>query len=197
MTDNNWKNNLKVLADQLRAEQKNKKGTESKFDKVVGYKNKKGFNDTGIPLTAKAAKQLQKNRASYRSRYVGTTLQQINEERAAAAKERWKHLDKKPGTRHSTDTSRKQLRDYSSSELMWRSSATRVGERSWFNTPTSFRGYGYDDPHSEEKESVTYIAPVERKQPEYKPTVTQDHNGNLKFKSKVDEAIYNLKKGKR
>ena len=44
MTDNNWKNNLKVLADQLRAEQKNKKGTESKFDKVVGYKNKKGFN---------------------------------------------------------------------------------------------------------------------------------------------------------
>ena len=31
----------------------------------------------------------------------------------------------------------------------------------------------------------------------YKPTVTQDHNGNLKFKSKVDEAIYNLKKGKR
>ena len=87
MTDNNWKNNLKVLADQLRAEQKNKKGTESKFDKVVGYKNKKGFNDTGIPLTAKAAKQLQKNRASYRSRYVGTTLQQINEERAAAAKE--------------------------------------------------------------------------------------------------------------
>ena len=87
MTDNNWKNNLKVLADQLRAEQKNKKGTESKFDKVVGYKNKKGFNDTGIPLTAKAAKQLQKNRASYRSRYVGTTLQQINEERAAAAKD--------------------------------------------------------------------------------------------------------------
>ena len=80
MTDNNWKNNLKVLADQLRAEQKNKKGTESKFDKVVGYKNKKGFNDTGIPLTAKAAKQLQKNRASYRSRYVGTTLQQINDE---------------------------------------------------------------------------------------------------------------------
>jgi len=198
-----WKDQLKQVYKNLQQEQKNKKGIQSKFSKVVGYKGKLGFNDTGIPLTPKAAKSLERNRAAYtgrrsrRTNYEGTTLQQINEERAAEAKERWKHLDKKPGTRHSTDTSRKQLRDYSSSELMWRSSATRVGERSWFNTPTSFRGYGYDDPHSEEKESVTYIAPVERKQPEYKPTVTQDHNGNLKFKSKVDEAIYNLKLGKR
>ena len=48
-----WKTDLRTLADKLRLEQKNKKGVESKFDKVVGYKNKKGFNDTGIPLTAK------------------------------------------------------------------------------------------------------------------------------------------------
>ena len=80
----NWKTDLKTLADKLRADQKNKKGFQSKFDQVRGYKKKLGFNDTGIPLTARAAKQLQKNRASYRSRYVGTTLQQINEERAAA-----------------------------------------------------------------------------------------------------------------
>ena len=97
-----WKNDLKILADQLRQQQKNKKGFQSKFDKVVGYKNKKGFNDTGIPLTARAAKQLQKNKAAYRGRYVGTTLQQINEERKADAKERWKHL--RAGSRHSTDT---------------------------------------------------------------------------------------------
>ena len=96
-----WKNDLKILADKLRTEQKNKKGFQSKFQHVVGYKGKLGFNDTGVPLTAKAAKSLERNRAAYtgrrsrRTNYEGSTLQQINEERAAAARERWKHLDKK------------------------------------------------------------------------------------------------------
>ena len=149
MTD--WKNDLKILADKLRTEQKNKKGAQYKFDKVRGYKNKLGFNDTGIPLTPNAATSLARNRASYRGRrsnYEGTTLQQINEERAAAAKERWKHL--KPGSRHSTDKAPTK-KEYSSSELMWRSSATLVGERSWYNQPTTFKGYGYDNPLHEEK----------------------------------------------
>ena len=39
MTD--WKNDLKILADKLRTEQKNKKGAQYKFDQVRGYKNKK------------------------------------------------------------------------------------------------------------------------------------------------------------
>ena len=112
-----WKDQLKHVYKNLQQDQKNKKGLQSKFDKTVGYKNKTGFNDTGIPLTAKAARSLEKNRAAYtgrrsrRSNYEGTTLQQINEERAAAAKERWKHLDKKSGARHSSDTSRKQTRE--------------------------------------------------------------------------------------
>ena len=198
-----WKDQLKHVYKNLQQDQKNKKGFQSKFQNVVGYKKKLGFNDTGIPLTARAAKSLEKNRAAYtgrrsrRSNYVGTTLQQINEERAAEGRERWKHLDKKSGSRHSTDTSRKQTRDYSSSELTWRNSLTREGEGSWYNSPTTFRGYGYDNPPREEKESVTYIAPVERKEPEYKPKVLMDHNGNMKFKNKVDESIWNLKKGKR
>ena len=78
-----WKTDLKILADKLRTEQKNKKGVQYKFDQVRGYKKKLGFSSTGIPLTARAAKQLQKNRAAYtgrRSNYEGTTLQQINEE---------------------------------------------------------------------------------------------------------------------
>tara|TARA_B100001013_G_scaffold5505_1_gene3557 strand:+ start:321 stop:878 length:558 start_codon:yes stop_codon:yes gene_type:complete len=184
MTDNNWKNNLKVLADQLRAEQKNKKGTESKFDKVVGYKNKKGFNDTGIPLTAKAAKQLQKNRASYRSRYVGTTLQQINEERAAAAKERWKHL--RVDSNHSTDTAPTK-RGYSSAELTWSNSAKESRDRYYGYSDKKIAppAYGYGDPPYEEKEKITYVVPYERKEPEYKLTG--------KF-PKVEEAIRNAKK---
>jgi len=188
MTD--WKNDLKILADKLRTEQKNKKGLQSKFSKVVGYKKKLGFNDTGIPLTAKAARSLQKNRAAYtgrRSNYEGTTLQQINEERAATADERWKHL--KPGSRHSSDKAPTK-KQYSSSELLWRSSATKIGGLSWYNSPTTFKGYGYEDSPQKEKESVNYIVPVETKKDsgaDYKPG---------KF-PKIDESIRNLKNGKR
>jgi hypothetical protein len=188
-----WKDHLKHLYKNLQEDQKNKKGFQSKFDKVRGYKNKLGVNDTGIPLTAKAAKSLQKNRAAYtgrrsrRSNYEGTTLQQINEERAAAAKERWKHL--KPGSRHSSDKAPTK-KEYSSSELMWRSSATRVGERSWFNTPTTFKGNGYENPPQEEKKIIDYIWDVEPKtvdpSADYKPG---------KFKH-LDQAILNAKKGR-
>jgi len=188
-----WKDHLKHLYKNLQEDQKNKKGFQSKFDKVRGYKNKLGVNDTGIPLTAKAAKSLQKNRAAYtgrrsrRSNYEGTTLQQINEERAAAAKERWKHL--KPGSRHSSDKAPTK-KEYSSSELMWRSSATRVGGLSWYNQPTTFKGYGYDNPPHEEKKEIDYIW-VEPK--------TVDPGANYKEGRfpKLDEAIRNAKRGKR
>ena len=192
MTD--WKNDLKTLADKLRADQKNKKGFQSKFQHVVGYKGKLGFNDTGVPLTAKAAKSLERNRAAYtgrrsrRTNYEGSTLQQINEERAAAAKERWKHLGKL-GSRHSSDKAPTK-KEYSSSELMWRSSATRVGERSWFNTPTTFKGLGYEDPPHKEKKIIDYIW-VEPK--------TVDPGADYKEGRfpKLDEAIRNAKRGKR
>jgi len=191
MTD--WKNDLKTLADKLRADQKNKKGFQSKFQNVVGYKKKLGFNDTGVPLTAKAAKSLERNRAAYtgrrsrRTNYEGSTLQQINEERAAAARERWKHL--KPGSRHSTDKAPTK-KEYSSSELMWRSSATRVGGLSWYNQPTTFKGYGYDNPPHEEKKEIDYIW-VEPK--------TVDPGADYKEGRfpKLDEAIRNAKRGKR
>tara|TARA_B110001454_G_C12674643_1_gene415312 strand:+ start:752 stop:1333 length:582 start_codon:yes stop_codon:yes gene_type:complete len=190
-----WKNDLKILADKLRTEQKNKKGFQSKFQHVVGYKGKLGFNDTGVPLTAKAAKSLERNRAAYtgrrsrRTNYEGSTLQQINEERAAAARERWKHLDKKPGSRHSSDKAPTK-KEYSSSELMWRSSASRVGESSWYNQPTTFKGYGYDNPPQEEKKIIDYIW-VEPK--------AVDSGANYKEGRfpKLDEAIRNAKRGKR
>ena len=192
MTD--WKNDLKTLAEKLRAEQKNKKGFQSKFQNVVGYKKKLGFNDTGVPLTAKAAKSLERNRAAYtgrrsrRTNYEGSTLQQINEERAAAAKERWKHLGKL-GSRHSSDKAPTK-KEYSSSELIWRSSATRVGERSWFNIPTTFKGLGYEDSPHKEKKIIDYIW-VEPK--------TVDPGADYKEGRfpKLDEAIRNAKRGKR
>ena len=116
-------------------------------------------------------------------------MQQINEERAEAAKERWKHLDKKPGSNHSSYKAPTK-KEYSSSELMWRSSATRVGERSWFNTPTTFKGNGYENPPQEEKKIIDYIWDVEPKTvdpgADYKPG---------KFKH-LDQAILNAKKGR-
>ena len=191
MTD--WKNDLKTLADKLRADQKNKKGFQSKFQTVVGWKGKLGFNDTGVPLTAKAAKSLERNRAAYtgkrsrRTNYEGSTLQQINEERAAAANERWKHL--KPGSKHSSYKAPTK-KQYSSSELMWRSSATRVGERSWFNTPTTFKGLGYEDPPHKEKKIIDYIWTTEPK----KDPAADYKEGRF---PKLDEAIRNAKNGKR
>ena len=50
-----WKDQLKQVYKNLQQDQKNKKGIQSKFSKVVGYKGKLGFNDTGFPLTPKAA----------------------------------------------------------------------------------------------------------------------------------------------
>ena len=41
---------------------------------------------------------------------------------------------------------------------------------------------------------VDYIYPIEKKEPEYTPQFLQDVNGNMKFKNKVDEEIYRLKK---
>ena len=190
-----WKNDLKILADKLRTEQKNKKGFQSKFQTVVGWKGKLGFNDTGVPLTAKAAKSLERNRAAYtgrrsrRTNYEGSTLQQINEERAEAARERWKHLDKKPGSNHSSYKAPTK-KEYSSSELMWRSSATRVGERSWFNTPTTFKGLGYEDPPHKEKKIIDYIWTTEPK----KDPAADYKEGRF---PKLDEAIRNAKNGKR
>ena len=188
-----WKTDLRTLADKLRADQKNKKGFQSKFQHVVGYKGKLGFNDTGVPLTAKAAKSLERNRAAYtgrrsrRTNYEGSTLQQINEERAAAAKERWKHL--KPASRHSTEKAPTK-KEYSSSELMWRSSLTRIGERSWFNTPTTFKGLGYEDPPHKEKKIIDYIWTTEPK----KDPAADYVEGKF---PKIDEAIRNAKRGKR
>jgi hypothetical protein len=189
MTD--WKDQLKEVYKNLQQDQKNKKGLQSKFENVVGYKKKKGFNDTGIPLTARAAKNLQKNKASYRHRYVGTTLQQINEKRAAAAKQRWKNVG--AGHRHSTDKAPTK-KGYSSSELMWRNSATARGDRSdgWSNQRSTFVGYGYGDtPTDDESVEIDLSYYKEKSVIETPPNFDES-----KF-PKVAEAIWQAKKVKR
>ncbi len=65
-----------------------------------------------------------------------------------------------------------------------------MGGLSWYNQPTTFKGYGYDNPPHEEKESVNYIAPVETK----KDPAADYVEGKF---PKLDEAIRNAKRGKR
>jgi len=87
MTD--WKKDLKVLADQLRVAQKNKKKPRSKFEDQENFRGRKGFNDTGIAITEKTIKQQRKNKLNYnKTRYEGSRLQLINDARAAAAQQR-------------------------------------------------------------------------------------------------------------
>ena len=73
---------------------------------------------------------------------------------------------------------------------MWRSSATRIGERGWYNQPTTFKGYGYDNPPSEEKKEIDYIW-VE---PRTKDAAADYTEGKF---PKIDEARRNAKRGKR
>ena len=73
-----WKNQLKDLYKSYSTTQKNTKGTPHKFDNHSNFRGKLGVNDTGIPLTPKAAKRKQSNRAGYR---YPQHLQNINERR--------------------------------------------------------------------------------------------------------------------
>ena len=183
-----WKDQLNEVYKNLQQDQKNKKGFQSKFDRVVGYKKKKGFNDTGIPLTARAAKNLQKNKASYRHKYIGTTLQQINEERATAAKQRWKNVG--AGHKHSTDKAPNK-NNYSTSDLIWRNSATERRDHSdGFSRRSTFQGYGYGDaPADDGSVELDYYAVDAAR-----GSIISDEP---KFKNKVDESIYRLKNERR
>ena len=85
-----WKSNLKVMADRLREQQKNKKGYTHKGDTIENFRGKKGFNDVGIPLSPKAAKRQQRNRSNYR---YPMHLQRINEQRKKGAMNRHGIID--------------------------------------------------------------------------------------------------------
>lgn len=61
-----WKDQLKDLYKSYSTNQKNTKGTPHKFDSHTNFRGKFGVNDTGIPLTPKAAKKKMNNRAGYR-----------------------------------------------------------------------------------------------------------------------------------
>jgi len=179
-----WKSNLKIMADRLREQQKNTKGEPHKGDSIENFRGKKGFNDTGIPLSPKAAKKLQRKRLNYHYKYP-MHLQRINERRKKDAEDRWGIKKDVPAAsssfkeRHSNTSSR-----WMPPERVTYDDAPPAKTRKIHYEYYS-GSYGDDEP-----ERVTYIAPPEPKEPAYKAKVIKA-DGKIKFKNKLEETIYN------
>ena len=121
-------------------------------------------------------------------KHLRNTLQQINEGRAAEAKDRWKHL--RSGHEHSADKAPTK-KGYSSAELTWSNSAKESRDRNTgFSDKRTLPGYGYGDSPYEEKKEIDYI---------WFDPKPKDPGANYKEGKfpKIDEAIRNLKNGKR
>ena len=95
-----WKQQLQQVYKSIQHKAKHER-PKDKFDYESNYKGRKGFNDVGIPLTARAAKQKQKNRSMYAARAAakywspGSQLRNINDQRKASAEERWGNKEDK------------------------------------------------------------------------------------------------------
>lgn len=177
-----WKNQLKDLYKSYSTNQKNIKGTQHKFDSQTNFRGKVGVNDTGIPLTPKAAKRKQNNRAGY---HYPQHLQNINERRRRDAMARH-------GITNTEDPFNKNFKEDPAQPAagLNRSASWRPAID---DGPTVKRKNIYYDEWSapSEPEEVTYILPPEtRKEPAYKAKMVRRDN-KLQFKNKLEEEIYN------
>jgi len=169
---NDWKAQLAEIYKSYSTQQKNKKGEDNKFDKEKNFKGKSGFNDTGIPLTPKAANKQRRGRSSYR---YPNHLKRINERRQKEARDRWniKDVPAAPSPQPADQT--------------WIPSPVRR-DTSWA-TPVKQQTVFYDsNGYSEPKpQPITYVFDKPKTEPAYKAKVTADG----KFKNKLEESIYN------
>jgi len=83
-----WKEQLQQAYQHISKIKKDTKPSDKTAkDNLENFRGKKGFNDSGIPLTERANKKLQKNRLNYKKyNYSGSRLQFINDARAEAAR---------------------------------------------------------------------------------------------------------------
>ena len=86
-----FNNKLSELYKSLATSQKNTKGDPHKGDSMANFRGKKGVSDVGIPLSPKAAKKKQTNRAGY---HYPQHLRNINERREREAMQRHGITDK-------------------------------------------------------------------------------------------------------
>ena len=182
MIDHNddWRKNLKVMADRLREQQKNKKGETHKGDTIENFRGKKGFNDVGIALSPKAARQQQRNRTSYS---YPAALRRKNEQRKKDAEERWGIKKDVPAASSSKFADR-----HSNVSSRWLSSSMRTYDDDPPIRRKKIYTY-YDGAQEHATEPVTYFYDAPKQEPAYKAKVIKV-DGKIKFKNKLEEAIY-------
>ena len=171
---------LSELYKSLATSQKNIKGDPHKGDSLSNFRGKKGVSDVGIPLSPKAAKRKQTNRAGY---HYPQHLQNINERRRRDAMARH-------GITNIEDPFNK---NFKPAQPAARSNHSASWRPPMEDTPTVKRKNIYYDEWTapSKPEQVTYILPPEpRKQPAYKAKMVK-RDSKLQFKNKLEEAIYN------
>jgi len=188
-----WKDQLAEVYKVVSDNQKRLKKEQSKFDGVVGRKGMKGFSDSGVPLTEKAAKQQQKNKASYNSRkgnYHFSKLRVINDARAEISR---KYRMTNP--KHAELVKKITDKVYEENEKQKTEVIKKVSEQT---TPKRFRYTPLED--------LKFNSPVSRKNYNYYDAIVRDDTIEVTpaddvrepvFKNKIDEAIYKLKKEQR
>ena len=198
----NWQKDLSELAAVLRKQQKHRKSVKSKFDLDENFRGRKGFSDSGVALTEKTIKAQRKNKANYsRQNYAFSRLRFINDARAEAARQkrlqRPEYEKKINSVLDQVDKEASAAAKQQELQLKWNEYKSRPSHQQSFNV---FKGCGYSDPPASEADNapapVDFILPYEKKEPEYKPKVSMDRDGNMKFKNKIDESIWNLKNNK-
>jgi len=187
-----WKEQLSEL---YQKHSKNKKDTKPSIktdkDKLENFRGRKGFNDTGIPLTERAAKQQRKNKLSYKKyNYAGSRLNFINDARAEAAR---KHRMDSPQHRQRVDKII-EIADRELKQEEAKKEYQRRVNRSWDSTRFSsgsenikYGGYGYSEPPDNSIEFTDYDLAAAGKS-----VIKQDPV----FKNKIEEEIWRLKNNK-
>jgi hypothetical protein len=174
-----FNNKLSELYKSLATSQKNTKGDPHKGDSIENFRGKKGVSDVGIPLSPKAAKRKQTNRAGY---HYPQHLKNINERRQKEAMQRHGITDRNNPFNEKKETVN--MQPAANHSIHWRLPMD--------DGPKIKKNYnyywGYSDP---EPEPVIYVAPPEpRNQPTYKAKMVK-RDSKLQFKNKLEEAIYN------
>ena len=178
---NDWKAKLAELYKGYSTQQKNKKGVTHKGDTIENFRGKKGFNDVGIPLSPKAARKQQRNRTSYS---YPAALRRKNEQRKKDAEERWGIKKDVPAASSSKFADR-----HSNVSSRWLSSSMRTYDDDPPIRRKKIYTY-YDGAHEHAAEPITYIYDAPKQEPAYKAKVIKA-DGRIKFKNKLEEAIYN------
>lgn len=187
-----WKEQLGELYKRHSKNKKDKKpGAATAKDNLQNFRGRKGFNDTGIPLTERAAKQQRRNKLSYKKyNYAGSRLNFINDARAEAAR---KHRMDSPQHRERVDKIIEIADREIKQEEAKREYQRRVN-RSWDSTRFSsgsenikYGGYGYSEPPDNSIEFTDYDLASAGKS-----VINQDPV----FKNKIEEEIWRLKNNK-